>query len=88
MFRWILHARKDPSPCCKLNSETANETFISKSWHIFYSIRNIGLGVYSNSSDEESEEEAIEKSEEQSDWEPDTVLKVRIPPWQIERSFE
>lgn len=43
-----------------------------------YFLSDTGLGIYADSSDADSEVEEGAKADDQSDWEPDYVIKVSL----------
>lgn len=45
----------------------------------FLPFNQAGLGVYADSSDDDSDVEDNVKTDDHSDWEPESVLKVRKP---------
>lgn len=46
-----------------------------------YFLSDTGLGIYADSSDADSEVEEGAKADDQSDWEPDYVIKVSLQIW-------
>lgn len=85
---WKFACLRNPLPCRKFNSKTATPEPLNFTWSsyctsIFFLVpifRLItGLGIYSSSTDEDSDgEDDNIKVEDHSDWEPEHVLKVII----------